>query len=207
MIVYFRSCGLGKIDQNVISLGLDHIGSHGKCARDNLTCRHVELVAMPRTSDYRSVDPSLSQWPAAMRADIVQGVEGTVDVEESNRFPSNADNFARAGRYLVDFCDLHHHHQRSPVPRWSRPRLDSTRETVCVDMESVIIVLERSLPSAVRDSSAQSPKARTPSRPWRRRGSMVLCPWRYPRGVPLPTCRGAEAGFLGGVIYKGVVRP
>ena len=106
-------CGLGKIDQNVISLSLYRIGSHGKCARDNLTRCHVELVAMPRTSDHRSVDPSFSQWPAAMCADIVQGVEDTVDVEKSNRSPANANNLARAGRYLIDFSDLHHRIQRS----------------------------------------------------------------------------------------------
>lgn len=103
-------------DQNVIPLDLYRISSHGKRTRDNLSRCHVELIAMPRTSDYRSVDPSLSQWPAAMRADVVQGVEGAVDVEEGNRFPSHLDNLARAARYLIDFCDLHHGNLDPPYP-------------------------------------------------------------------------------------------
>jgi hypothetical protein len=71
-IITFAPSSSGKIEQNVISLGFYHIGSNGKCAGDNLTRCHVKLVAMPRTRDYRSIDLSLSQWPAAMSADIVQ---------------------------------------------------------------------------------------------------------------------------------------
>jgi hypothetical protein len=50
-----------------------------------------------------------------MGADIVHGVEGAVDVEESNHFPSNADNLTCAGRHLIDFCDFHHSNFDAPL--------------------------------------------------------------------------------------------
>jgi hypothetical protein len=37
-------------------------------------------------------------------------------------------NLARAGRYLIDFCDLHH--GNLDLPRWSRPLRDSAGVTV-----------------------------------------------------------------------------
>ena len=74
-------CGKTRLDDGFTPLVLDRT--------------HIELPAVPRTSDDRAAKVSLSQWAPLVRTDPVQREKGTVDIKQRHDLVGYYDFQAR----------------------------------------------------------------------------------------------------------------
>src|SRR5260370_37844075 len=77
--------------------------------------RDVILPPVPRARDDAGRDRSFGEWTAAMKTDVVDGVEGSVEIEERDPAILDRDLTAMAGRNVADSRDGDEigRHQRS----------------------------------------------------------------------------------------------
>jgi hypothetical protein len=94
-------------DKNIVAFYFYGEGliAHAGVERDAAGA-HVKFPTMPRAFEDVSGQPSLTQWRAAMQAEVVHREELTAHVAERNVPAQQHDQLHRAGRHISDFCHL-----------------------------------------------------------------------------------------------------
>src|SRR6185437_7136904 len=80
----------------------------GEVAESHLPRAHVEAPAVPRARDERAFHPAVGKRAALMRTAILDGVEGSVDIEHRYLVPADGISPSRALRNIADARDANH---------------------------------------------------------------------------------------------------
>ena len=111
---------------NLINLQADIVAGHddlvgpdvfNRRRGERLTCSEVELGSMPRTDDAPVGDHTFAQGRAIVRANVVDGVDRTIHVEQPDRSAGNLNSKCAARRQFVG---------RSDPVNWHRRPIDNT---------------------------------------------------------------------------------
>jgi hypothetical protein len=113
--LFVDSIGIAKImraeslhgDKNLVTLDFDlKLAMHERLAGLMLPCAHIELPPMPGAGDDAALQLAFAERPPLMRANAVQGMNRTFDIEESDDPVSGYTLFCRSGRKFVDGGNL-----------------------------------------------------------------------------------------------------
>ena len=100
-------CSSRNGDQHVLAFDLDLIdGLFDLGTEGCLTRPDIELPAMPWASDCRSLDDTVGEWSALVRANSINGRDNPVDVIDRVDSPLEFDFLAGSNRQFIRLASL-----------------------------------------------------------------------------------------------------